>query len=320
MPSAADHVKPTTIPRDDAVALTAYRGADLTQREAIEESLEIVESVLEVMEDVEQAEALVQMLSKLLRPRIEPSSDPGSPANGPKGAVADSPGSEDGPHQHHQACVWQFPDPAEAEESENLLAAGGDLEVATLLHAYERGLYPMPLQPGGLIGWWSPNPRAILEVGSVVMHRSLRKSMRRHEIRVDTCFDAVMEACADPARPHGWIDIPMREAYSELHQAGHAHSVEAWRHGELQGGLYGVCMGGLFAGESMFHRGRDASKVALAALAEGLNDGHPRLIDAQQQSDHLRSMGVTTIARGDYLQRLRQVLHSPKPEFLTTRR
>ena len=217
------------------------------------------------------------------------------------------------------ACRWVFPDPVSSDEA-GLVAVGADLEPATLVAAYSRGLFPMPLRPGGRIGWWSPPERGVLEPGGLVVHRSLRKARRRFEVRVDTAFVEVVEGCADPARPHGWIDDQMRAAYVRFHHAGYAHSVETWQGGELVGGLYGVALGGLFAGESMFYRSRDASKVALVALAAGLLDGHPRLIDVQWATPHLRSLGVEAIPRHQYLRRLPELLRSPPPTLLTPAR
>ena len=190
---------------------------------------------------------------------------------------------------------------------------GADLEPETLIAAYSQGMFPMPLRPGGRIGWWSPPERGILEPDRLIVHRSLRQACRRFEIRIDSAFAEVVDGCADPARPHGWIDAQMRAAYVRLHRAGFAHSVEAWRDGELAGGLYGVAVGGLFAGESMFYRARDASKVALVALTNGLRDGHRRLIDVQWATPHLRSLGVTAIPRRDYLRHLPELLDSPAP-------
>ena len=200
------------------------------------------------------------------------------------------------------------------------MAVGADLEPATLLAAYSRGLFPMPVEPGGRIGWWSPPERGVLEPDGLIVHRSLRRACRRFEVRVDTAFAEVVDGCADPARPHGWIDAQMRMAYLRFHRAGLAHSVEAWLDGELVGGLYGVAVGGLFAGESMFYRTRDASKVALVALADGLRDGRPRLIDVQWATPHLRSLGVRAIPRRQYLRRLPELLKSPAPALFTPAR
>ncbi|MDE0666975.1 MAG: leucyl/phenylalanyl-tRNA--protein transferase [Acidimicrobiaceae bacterium] len=210
------------------------------------------------------------------------------------------------------ACRWTFPHPSAGDEA-GLVAVGADLEPPTLIAAYSRGLFPMPLRPGGRIGWWSPPERGVLEPERLIVRRSLRQACRRYEIRVDTAFAEVVEGCADPSRPHGWIDEQMRTAYVRMHREGFAHSVEAWSGGELAGGLYGVALGGLFAGESMFYRSRDASKAALVALAAGLRDGQPRLIDVQWATPHLRSLGVSAIPRPDYLQRLGELLASPPP-------
>jgi leucyl/phenylalanyl-tRNA--protein transferase len=135
------------------------------------------------------------------------------------------------------------------------------------------------------------------------------------ELRVDTAFDDVVSACGDPSRPGGWIDAEIRRAYGELHRLGWAHSVEAWQEGVLVGGLYGVAIGGLFAGESMFHRVTDASKVALVGLVELLTDAYAeqRLVDVQWQTDHLASLGVVSIPRAAYLRALREALAVPLP-------
>ena len=210
------------------------------------------------------------------------------------------------------ACRWEFPHPSASDET-GLVAVGADLEPPTLIAAYSRGLFPMPLRPGGRIGWWSPPERGVLKPERLVVSRSLRQSCRRYEIRVDTAFAEVIDGCADPARPHGWIDDQMRAAYVRLHREGFAHSVEAWSGDELAGGLYGVSLGGLFAGESMFFRARDASKVALVALAAGLSDGQPRLIDVQWVTPHLCSLGAGPIPRHKYLRRLPELLASSTP-------
>ena len=209
-------------------------------------------------------------------------------------------------------CRWAFP-PATATDRSGLAGVGADLEPETLIAAYSRGLFPMPVRPGGKIGWWSPPTRGVLELDDLVVHRSLRRACRRYEIRVDTAFAEVVQACADPSRPHGWIDAQIIAAYVRLHREGSAHSVEAWNGDQLVGGLYGVGLGGLFAGESMFYRARDASKAALVTLVEGLHDGHRRLIDVQWSTPHLRSLGVTVIPRDEYLRRLPLLLASPPP-------
>jgi leucyl/phenylalanyl-tRNA--protein transferase len=177
---------------------------------------------------------------------------------------------------------------------------GGDLRPATLLAAYREGLFPMPLE--GHLVWWSPDPRGILPPRGMVVSRTLRRTRRRFEIRWDTAFADVVDACADLRRPHGWITREIRDAYVELHELGWAHSVEAWDADGLAGGLYGVAIGGLFAAESMFHRASDASKAALAALSDRL--GPDALLDVQWLTPHLASLGAVEIAREDYLRRL----------------
>ncbi|CAN5421815.1 leucyl/phenylalanyl-tRNA--protein transferase [soil metagenome] len=214
---------------------------------------------------------------------------------------------------------WQFGDPAAGDPDDDLVGVGADLEPGTVLAAYRSGLFPMPL--GGRrdpLGWWSPVQRGVLPLDGLMVSRSLRRSCRDFEIRVDTAFADVLEACADPRRPHGWIDRRIRNAYLRLHDLGWAHSVEAWRDGRLEGGLYGLGIGGLFAGESMFHRARDASKVALVGLVDLLGDEHApqRLIDVQWQTPHLASLGVVEIDRTDYLGRLPALLGVPQaPAF-----
>ena len=150
------------------------------------------------------------------------------------------------------------------------------------------------------------------------MTRSLRRSCRTFEIRVNTAFDEVIDACADPTRDGFWIEDHVRSSYADLHRLGWAHSVEAWRGETLVGGLYGVAIGGLFAGESMFHRERDASKVALVGLVERLEDGvEGRLLDVQWRTDHLATLGVIEVPRVDYLARLRRALDLPLPSAFT---
>lgn len=198
--------------------------------------------------------------------------------------------------------------PAEAED---LVALGADLEPGTVLAAYKLGLFPMPVE--GSIGWWSPERRGVLEPSGLKVSRSLAKSRRRYDIRVDAAFDDVLAGCADPRREGGWIDQDIQIAYRELHELGWAHSVESWEGDRLVGGLYGIAIGGLFAGESMFSRERDASKVALMGLVELLDDGVHRLIDTQWLTPHLATLGVTEIDRADYLARLPGLLAQPLP-------
>lgn len=216
---------------------------------------------------------------------------------------------------------WEFPDPALVEGE--VVGVGADLEPGTVLAAYRRGIFPMPLDDRNLgcrdlgcrnLGWWSPDPRAILPLDGLRVSRSLRKSCRSYEVRVDTAMEQVMDGCSDPFREGRWITPEIRRAYSRLHELGWVHSVEAWSRddGELAGGLYGVAVGGLFAGESMFHRRRDASKVALVGLVELLRaDGRDRLLDVQWCTDHLASLGAIEIPRLDYLARVREAVRRP---------
>lgn len=211
---------------------------------------------------------------------------------------------------------WHFPDlTGPGAPDDDLVAIGADLEPGTLLAAYRAGLFPMPLADDEPMGWFSPQRRGVLPLDGLKVSKSLRRSCREFEIRVDTAFDAVMEGCADPSRDGGWIDAQIRAAYGRLHELGWAHSVEAWRGGELAGGLYGVSIGGLFAGESMFHRVRDASKVALVGLVEILTDAYAdrRLLDVQWRTDHLASLGVTEMSRSAYLQRLADAVQVAGP-------
>ena len=183
---------------------------------------------------------------------------------------------------------------------------GADLEPGTLLAAYRAGLFPMPVDRGGLTAWWSPDPRGILPLDGLRVTRSMRQSARRYEIRVDTAFAAVVDECRDPRRDGAWITPAIKDAYVRLHELGWAHSVEAWSpDGGLVGGLYGVAVGGAFAGESMFHLERDASKVALMALVGILREGGATLLDVQWTTDHLISLGAIDVDRGEYLRRLR---------------
>ena len=211
-------------------------------------------------------------------------------------------------------ALWDFPDPRDPaidRARDDLVAVGADVQPGTLLAAYRGGLFPMPADDDETMLWFSPRQRGVLPLDGLRVSRSLRKSARAFQIRVDTSFDEVVDACADPARDGGWIDDRIRAAYGELHRLGWAHSVEAWRDGRLAGGLYGVSIGGLFAGESMFHRDRDASKVALIGLVELLRaagDPERRLLDVQWSTPHLASLGVIELPRRDYLTRLDEAL------------
>jgi Leu/Phe-tRNA-protein transferase len=283
-------------------------------------------------------------------------------------------------------------------DDDGLVGVGADLEPGTILAAYRRGLFPMPLGGRGPLGWWSPDPRAVIPLDGLRVSRSLRRSLPRYEIRVDTAFDQVIDACSDPSRPHGWISSEIRAAYRRLHELGWVHSVEAWASvsrstdapeaggggevreggeggeglgtgevrlvseaggggevreagevrkaggglgdgggGEaweagggvdvragaavLAGGLYGVAIGGLFAGESMFHRQSDASKAALVGLVDLLRAGgvERRVLDVQWMTPHLASLGAVDVSRADYVGMLADAVGLPLPPAFADR-
>jgi leucyl/phenylalanyl-tRNA--protein transferase len=191
------------------------------------------------------------------------------------------------------------------------VAIGADFEPGTVLAAYRAGIFPMPWR-AKKIAWWSPDPRGILPLDGLKISRSLRKAVPRFEIRTDTAFEEVIAACADASREGAWIDKRVRRAYTRLHHDGWAHSVEAWADGELAGGLYGLAIGGLFAGESMFHRRTDASKVALVGLVERLRAGGAVLLDVQWLTPHLASLGAVEVPRTRYHDLLEVALARPQ--------
>lgn len=212
-----------------------------------------------------------------------------------------------------------------APAGEDFLGIGADLEPATLLAAYRAGAFPMPVRRRGPMGWFSPDPRGVIPLDGLRVSRSLRAACRRYEVRFDTAYDEVVRACADPRRPGGWIRRDIVAAYRRLHDLGWAHSVEAWAVGadgrqRLAGGLYGVAVGGLFAGESMFHRERDASKVALVGLVDLLRTagGSGRLLDVQWATEHLVRLGAVEVSRPTYLAMLSRALELPPPDFAGT--
>jgi len=208
---------------------------------------------------------------------------------------------------------WVFPDAERA--TQDLLTYGADLEPGTLLAGYRQGIFPMPLSEDGTIGWFSPVERAVLPIGGLRVTRSMRQAAKRFTVTVDEAFGHVVSGCADPRRAGSWISEPVAQAYVHLHELGWAHSVEVWRDGDLAGGLYGVAVGGLFCGESMFHRQRDASKVALMALVAILGyDGEPaRLLDVQWSTPHLQTLGAVTVGRAAYRRLLARALPLPLP-------
>jgi leucyl/phenylalanyl-tRNA--protein transferase len=203
---------------------------------------------------------------------------------------------------------WYFPDDATADPH-GFVGYGADLEPGTLLAAYRKGLFPMPTSTKSRIGWFSPDPRGILPLDGLHVSQSLRRRRRLFQITRDTCFSEVVRRCGDPSRPHGWINDKIVAAYTRLHELGWAHSIEVWREGALAGGLYGVRIGGLFAGESMFHAdpplGTDASKVAVVATVEWLRTTGGMPFDVQWRTDHLATLGVIDVPRMEYQRLLR---------------
>jgi leucyl/phenylalanyl-tRNA--protein transferase len=196
-----------------------------------------------------------------------------------------------------------------------LLAAGGDLSPERLLAGYRHGIFPWFSDDDPIL-WWSPDPRMVLVPDELKVSRSLAKALRNrpHEIRYDSAFVDVISACAEPrANSSGtWITDRMREAYESLHRLGHAHSVETWIDGELAGGLYGVALGRVFFGESMFTRARDASKIALVALVERCKSEGIMLIDCQMHTGHLATLGAREIPRREFARLLQELVHYPK--------
>ncbi len=215
----------------------------------------------------------------------------------------------------HYGSKVRFP-PAETASAEGLIAVGGDLGSERLLEAYRLGIFPW-YSAGQPVLWWSPDPRMVLFPPQLKISRSLRKTLRRGKFRVtlDTAFRAVVDACSAPRRnlpgTGTWITNEMRDAYCRLHSEGYAHSVETWQGSDLVGGLYGISLGGVFFGESMFSRTTDASKVALAHLVRQLEAWNFSLIDCQVASAHLFSLGAEEIPRSDFLDLLGAALKIP---------
>jgi leucyl/phenylalanyl-tRNA--protein transferase len=197
-----------------------------------------------------------------------------------------------------------FPNPAQAD-ADGLVAVGGDLSPERLLAAYRQGIFPWSVQP---VTWWSPDPRGVIELQQFHVSKSLARVIRKKvfEVTLDTAFREVMQACARPGpqRRGTWITAEFVEAYCQLHQLGHAHSVECWQAGKLAGGIYGVAVGGLFAGESMFHIANNASKVALWRLVKQLRAGGFSLFDVQMVTAATKPFGAREISRQEYLVRL----------------
>jgi len=209
---------------------------------------------------------------------------------------------------------WRFPPTSDWPDGD-VIAAGGDLEPATLVAAYRQGLFPMSIEGRDrILGWWSPDPRGIVPLDGLRVTRSMRQSAKRFEVRIDTCFEDVIRACGDPSRESGWITEDFIDAYTTLHRLGWAHSVEVFdREGALAGGLYGVRINGLFAGESMFYAQRDASKVALMTLVDVMRRCGMALLDVQWRTDHLQSLGAVDVPRAEYLKLLAGALQTALP-------
>ena len=200
------------------------------------------------------------------------------------------------------------------DEPNGLLAAGGDLSVQRLIEAYRHGIFPW-YSDGQPVLWWSPDPRMVLFPREFKLSRSLKKRLRRqdYEIHMDSVFTRVMRACAAPrpGQTGTWISATMLNAYTKLHKRGYAHSVETWIRGELVGGLYGVAIGRMFFGESMFSRVDDASKIAVAYLVRQLERWDFQMIDCQMATAHLASLGAREIPRADFLKRLTKLVNYP---------
>jgi len=207
---------------------------------------------------------------------------------------------------------WHFPPASEADEH-GVIGIGADLAPSTLIHAYRNGLFPMPAgDEDDQVAWWSPPERGVLsDFADLKVSRSLRRSCRRYQVTANVAFEQVITTCASIPRDGGWISPAIINAYIKLHALGYAHSIETWRDDELVGGLYGVQVGGLFAGESMFHVATDASKVALVALVGGLEACGAQLLDVQWATDHLATLGIRSIPRGTYLEHLERALPCP---------
>jgi len=195
-----------------------------------------------------------------------------------------------------------------------LLAVGGELSAVRLIDAYRHGIFPW-FSPGQPVLWWSPDPRMVLMPHELKVSHSLRKALRKrdYEVRADTCFRAVMQACAEPRPEQGgtWISAGMIAAYCALHEQGLAHSIETWIDGELAGGLYGVALGRMFYGESMFTHAAGASKIALVHLVRQIERWHFGMIDCQMHTRHLASLGAREIPRADFMRKLQELVDYP---------
>ena len=216
-----------------------------------------------------------------------------------------------------EASVWDFPT-LEQMPQDDLVILGADLKPETVIDSYQHGIFPMHIEVANKrqIGWWSPQQRGILPLNKINISKSLQKSIKKFHVSFDQAFDQVIDGCGDDKRPQGWINKEIKIAYKKLFELGYVHSVEVWnKKDELVGGLYGVEVKGLFAGESMFHKETDASKTAMVYLVNKLNEaGGERIFDVQWQTPHLKSMGVIEIPRKKYLSLLPEVMKT-KPAF-----
>jgi leucyl/phenylalanyl-tRNA--protein transferase len=207
--------------------------------------------------------------------------------------------------------VWEIPD-IDRVDLDDVVAVGADLAPGTIIAAYRKGIFPMPVEDQ--LAWWSPRSRGIIPLDNLHITKSLKQSMHRYSTTIDSAFSEVISSCADSSRPGAWITEEIQAAYVELHDLGWAHSIETWRDDTLVGGLYGIAIGGFFAGESMFHNETDASKVALVRLVEELNDGGAQLLDVQWLTPHLHSLGAKEVSRSEYLELLEEALELPLPK------
>ena len=216
-----------------------------------------------------------------------------------------------------EASVWDFPT-LEQMPQDDLVILGADLKPETVIDSYRHGIFPMHIEVANKreIGWWSPQQRGILPLDKINISKSLQKSMKKFRVTFDQAFDQVIDGCGDDKRPQGWINKEIKIAYKKLFELGYVHSVEVWnKKDELVGGLYGVEVNGLFAGESMFHKETDASKTAMVYLVNQLKEaGGERIFDVQWQTPHLKSMGVIKIPRSKYLSLIPEVMKT-KPAF-----
>lgn len=219
-----------------------------------------------------------------------------------------------------EPCLWDLPDIAGDPVpwmDQEAVGSGAVLDETTVLNAYTLGIFPMPIE--GQLCWFSPLDRGVLPLNGFRVTKSLKRSMRRYRVSLNRVFEAVITRCATLERPGAWINDEVIETYSALHQSGWAHSVEVWDdNGDLVGGLYGVQIGGFFAGESMFYTATDASKVGVAALVELLNRAGVTLLDTQWQTKHLKTLGVIQIDRADYLRKLSCAIRSKATSLTST--